>query len=363
MQLRQKELELEGLRCQPEHEKDQEIQRLRSALEEKERAEATRAVLCASLAEEADGLRNQLGATVKVCQKLLARLEEKMDKKGEAAEEPLQQVGVSVPSEARVRPQTPSKLASLRLPQTVESSDVSGLHVQIRRLQAENKQLKERVAYVSVSPAATSCIHPIGASDATAPSSGARFELPVAEVRLQQGGLHPRPVSPAEGDERAGLSRRRAAPSGDLQAQRPTGGEDEGVLPAGEGDGGGQEAGTRARPDAGAAGGSHGRTDGRSVGPAASGQTERAVVSPQVLIYAEDFKSERADRERAQGHIDDLKEQVYQLKEQLHKQVRRRDELFCASPGWRRLNPVSLAVFSKGLVGRRGIWFPCAAYT
>lgn len=41
----------------------------------------------------------------------------------------------------------------------------------------------------------------------------------------------------------------------------------------------------------------------------------------QVFIYAEDFKSERADRERAQGEIADLKEQVCQLKRQLHKQV------------------------------------------
>lgn len=76
MQLREKELELESVRCQPDHEKDQEIQRLRSALEERERSEATRAVLCTSLAEEADQLRGQLGATVKVCQELLARLEE-----------------------------------------------------------------------------------------------------------------------------------------------------------------------------------------------------------------------------------------------------------------------------------------------
>lgn len=81
LQLREKELELESVRCQPDHEKDQEIQRLRSALEEKKRSEATRAVLCTSLAEEADQLRGQLGATVKVCQELLARLEK--EKKGE----------------------------------------------------------------------------------------------------------------------------------------------------------------------------------------------------------------------------------------------------------------------------------------
>lgn len=46
------------------------------------------------------------------------------------------------------------------------------------------------------------------------------------------------------------------------------------------------------------------------------------VLLFQVLIYTEDFKSERADRERAQGRIADLKEQISQLKQQLHKQVR-----------------------------------------
>lgn len=43
---------------------------------------------------------------------------------------------------------------------------------------------------------------------------------------------------------------------------------------------------------------------------------------PQVLIYADDFKSERADRERAQGQIQDLKDQIHQMKQQLQKQVR-----------------------------------------
>lgn len=74
-QLKEKDQELERLRSQPDHEKDLEIHRLRSTLEERESAEATRAVLCTSLAEEADQMRSQLGATVKVCQELLARLE------------------------------------------------------------------------------------------------------------------------------------------------------------------------------------------------------------------------------------------------------------------------------------------------
>lgn len=73
--LGEKELELEQVRSQPDHEKDQEIHRLRSALMEKERCDATRAVLCSSLAEEADQLRGQLSSTVKMCQDLLTRLE------------------------------------------------------------------------------------------------------------------------------------------------------------------------------------------------------------------------------------------------------------------------------------------------
>lgn len=44
------------------------------------------------------------------------------------------------------------------------------------------------------------------------------------------------------------------------------------------------------------------------------------MLEQQVLIYTEDFKSERADRERAQGQIQDMKEQIRQLKQQLHKQ-------------------------------------------
>uniref|UniRef100_A0A3Q4GZD9 TNFAIP3 interacting protein 2 n=1 Tax=Neolamprologus brichardi TaxID=32507 RepID=A0A3Q4GZD9_NEOBR len=115
-QLREKELELETIRCQPDHEKDREIQRLRVALQEREQAEATRSVLCTSLAEEADQLRRQLGATVKVCQELMARLEK--DKRG----------GGEVP----------------------ESSEMGSVNAQIRQLQEENQQLKQRVAYVLI---------------------------------------------------------------------------------------------------------------------------------------------------------------------------------------------------------------------
>lgn len=73
--LKEKDQELEMIRHRPEQEKEREIQQLRSTLADKDRVQATRAVLCNSLAEEAEQLRAQLGATVQVCQELLGRLE------------------------------------------------------------------------------------------------------------------------------------------------------------------------------------------------------------------------------------------------------------------------------------------------
>ena len=70
-----------------DQDRTREIQRLCTALAETARVQATRTVLCNSLAEEADQLRSQLGATVRVCQELLGRLE-KEKKRGTLTEEP-----------------------------------------------------------------------------------------------------------------------------------------------------------------------------------------------------------------------------------------------------------------------------------
>ncbi|KAK7878161.1 hypothetical protein WMY93_031207 [Mugilogobius chulae] len=124
-ELKEKELELERVRSEPEHEKDQEIQRLRSALQERERSEATRAVLCTSLAEEADQLRGQLGATVKVCKELLARMEKEQKSQDQTKGE--EQEGRQQQEEER------------------ETTDATE---KIEQLQQENQQLKQRVTYV-----------------------------------------------------------------------------------------------------------------------------------------------------------------------------------------------------------------------
>lgn len=78
--LKERDQELLTIRERPEQEKEREIQQLRTTLAERDRTQATRTVLCNSLAEEADQLRAQLGATVQVCQELLGRLENEKNK-------------------------------------------------------------------------------------------------------------------------------------------------------------------------------------------------------------------------------------------------------------------------------------------
>lgn len=47
----------------------------------------------------------------------------------------------------------------------------------------------------------------------------------------------------------------------------------------------------------------------------------------QALTYVDDFRSERADRERAQSRIQDLEEEVMRLKLQIRSQARTASEL------------------------------------
>ncbi|XP_035493910.1 TNFAIP3-interacting protein 2 isoform X1 [Scophthalmus maximus] len=254
VQLREKELELESVRCQPEHEKEREIQRLRSALEERERAEATRAVLCTSLVEEADQLRGQLGTTVKVCQELLARLEK--EKEGGGGD-----VVVEV-------------AAQQQKAKTAESSDVSGVNAQVLQLQEENKQLKQRVAYVQG----------LNSQWQKYDSSREDYIRGLCQ-RLKEStgqGLLPGLGSVTTGLLHQEISRLNGLLEGKMSECARLGIEVEEIR----------------------------RHD----------QERIQTLEQQVLIYTEDFKSERTDRERAQGHIQDLKEQVYQLKQQLHKQ-------------------------------------------
>ncbi|KAM7419536.1 hypothetical protein PAMA_016582 [Pampus argenteus] len=260
VQLREKELELESVRCQPDHEKDQEIQRLWLALEDKERAEATRSVLCTSLEEEANKLRRQLGATVKVCQELLARLEK--EKKGEGGGEEVEEMA-----------------QQQKAKELTDCSDRTGVNTQICQLQEENQQLKQRVAYVQG----------LNSQWQKYDSSREDYIRGLCQ-RLKETtgqGLMPGLGSASNGLLHQEISRLNGLLEDKMSECVRLGKEVEDIR----------------------------RHD----------QERIQTLEQQVLIYTEDFKSERADRERAQSQIQDLKDQVHQLKQQLHKQGANRE--------------------------------------
>ncbi|TKS68440.1 TNFAIP3-interacting protein 2 A20-binding inhibitor of NF-kappa-B activation 2 [Collichthys lucidus] len=226
-----------------------QTERLRSALEDRERSEATRAVLCTSLAEEADQLRSQLGATVKVCQELLARME-KEKKGGEEVE------------------------VAAQLQNSKEISESSDMNTQIRQLQEENQQLKQRVAYVQG----------LNSQWQKYDSSREDYIRGLCQRLKETSGPG---LMPGLGSVSTGLLHHEISRLNGLLEEKISECE---------------------------------RLD-REVDKVRRRDQERIqTLEQQVLIYTEDFKSERADRERAQGQIEDLKEQVYQLKRQLHKQ-------------------------------------------
>ncbi|XP_008402603.1 TNFAIP3-interacting protein 2 [Poecilia reticulata] len=248
-QIREKELELERIRSQPDHEKDREIQRLRAALEERERAEATRSVLCSSLAEEADQLRGQLGATVKVCQELLARLER--EKKG-----------------------TGGEVEEQSAKETPELSDLNAAKSQIRQLQEENQQLKQRVSYVQ----------DLNSQWQKYDSSREEYIRALGQKLKESSGPG---LMPVMGSIRTSMLHQEISRLNALLEEKIR---------------------------------ECSRMDREVEDMRRQGHERIQTLEQQVLIYTEDFKSERADRERAQGRIADLKEQISQLKQQLHKQ-------------------------------------------
>lgn len=200
----------------------------------------------------ADQLRSQLGATVKVCQELLARLEK--EKKGGGEVEDVAQ-------------QQKSK-------EMTESSDLSSVNAQIRQLQEENQQLKQRVAYVQG----------LNSQWQKYDSSREDYIRGLCQRLKETSGQG---LVPGLGSISTGLLHQEISRLNGLLEEKM----------------------------------SECARLGREVEEIRRQDHERIqTLEQQVLIYAEDFKSERADRERAQGQIQDLKEQVYQLKQQLHKQ-------------------------------------------
>ncbi|XP_061626598.1 TNFAIP3-interacting protein 2 [Phyllopteryx taeniolatus] len=247
-QLRQKDAQLESAKrgsksdskSDVDPDKELELQRLRSA-------EATRAVLCTSLAEEAEQLRGQLGATVQVCCQLMAKLER--SKAGEA------QAG---------------ERAAKQLPESPDRHTNS----QIRQLEEENQQLKQRVAYVQ------------GLNSQWQRYDASREDY-IRGLCQRIKSVAVTPLVPSLGSAGAALLRQEISRLNGLLQDKLS---------------------------------ECARLRGEAREAATKDRERIQMLEQQVLIYTEDFKSERADRERAQGRIQDLKEQIRYLKQQLHKQ-------------------------------------------
>lgn len=252
--LQEKDQELEMIRHRPEQEKEREIQRLRSTLADRDRAQATRAVLCNSLAEEAEQLRAQLGATVQVCQELLGRLEKEKSKNA-----------------------MPDQRAQVN--ETTVSSEISHLNVIVGKLQEENDQLKKRVAYVES----------LNSKWQKYDSSREEYVRGLCQKLKESNGLA------SSGPNLAQMSAAGGTNLFQQEISRLNSLLEEKMM---ECERLGREKDDSTRRD----------------------QERIQMLEQQVLAYIEDFKSERADRERAQGKILDLQDQVARLKVQIRTQ-------------------------------------------
>ncbi|XP_067259576.1 TNFAIP3-interacting protein 2 [Chanodichthys erythropterus] len=252
--VKEKDQELKAIRERPEQEKEREIQQLRSTLAERDRTQATRAVLCNSLAEEAEQLRAQLGATVQVCQELLGRMEKEKSK-------------------------TDIMDQRDQVNETTDSPEVPHLNVIINKLEEENDQLKKRVAYVES----------LNSKWQKYDSSREEYVRGLCQKLKESNGLAsagPTLTQTQAAGSKALIQQEIARLNGLLQDKMM---ECERL--------------SRERDD-------NTRRDHERI----------QMLEQQVLAYIEDFKSERADRERAQGKILDLQDEVGRLQLQIRTQ-------------------------------------------
>ncbi|KAG8453411.1 hypothetical protein GDO86_000151 [Hymenochirus boettgeri] len=124
-ELEEKDKRVQQYSSWPQHEKEMEICRLQKTLAEKEKMQATSEVLCRSLSDESNQLRRKLAATAEMCQHLVKCLEEAQKNINRTAEDP-------------ELLQKPSKIPNLDC-----SSDSS-----LNKLQEENRLLKQKVVHV-----------------------------------------------------------------------------------------------------------------------------------------------------------------------------------------------------------------------
>ncbi|XP_054057853.1 TNFAIP3-interacting protein 2 [Rissa tridactyla] len=262
-QLEEKNGEIQQMINQPPYEKEREILRLQKSLAEREKAQATSDVLCRSLTDETHQLQRKLASTAEMCQHLAKCLEEKQRKeKGNSDDQ--------IPTE--------------RSNQLLDNE--TSLQALICNLQDENRMLKQKVAHVEDLNAKWQKY------DASRDEYVKRLHLQLKEMKSQleqqQHGVTPTQTN-------SDLMHKEIFRLNKLLEEKmneciKTKRELEDVKKASEGD------------------------------------NERIqMLEQQVLVYKDDFTSERSDRERAQSKIQELQAEVACLQHQLARRQDSRD--------------------------------------
>uniref|UniRef100_A0A8C5T7B3 TNFAIP3-interacting protein 2 n=1 Tax=Malurus cyaneus samueli TaxID=2593467 RepID=A0A8C5T7B3_9PASS len=263
-QLEEKNGEIQQMINQPPYEKEREILRLQKTLAEREKAQATSDVLCRSLTDETHQLQRKLASTAEMCQHLAKCLEEKQRKeKGNSDDQ--------IPTE--------------RSNQLLDNE--KSLQALICNLQEENRMLKQKVAHVEDLNAKWQKY------DASRDEYVKRLHLQLKEMKSQLEQHH----SGTSAQRNSELMHKEIFRLNKLLEEKmneciKTKRQLEDLKKASEGD------------------------------------NERIqMLEQQVLVYKDDFTSERADRERAQSKIQELQAEVACLQHQLsRRQVRKQQD-------------------------------------
>ncbi|XP_064305067.1 TNFAIP3-interacting protein 2 isoform X1 [Phalacrocorax carbo] len=261
-QLEEKNGEIQQMINQPPYEKEREILRLQKSLAEREKAQATSDVLCRSLTDETHQLQRKLASTAEMCQHLAKCLEEKQRREKRNSDD-----------------QTPTERANQVL------DNETSLQALICNLQDENRMLKQKVAHVEDLNAKWQKY------DASRDEYVKRLHLQLKEMKSQLDLQHGITSAQTNSD----LMHKEIFRLNKLLEEKmneciKTKRELEDVKKASEGD------------------------------------NERIqMLEQQVLVYKDDFTSERSDRERAQSKIQELQAEVACLQHQLARRQDSRD--------------------------------------
>ncbi|KAM6401925.1 TNFAIP3-interacting protein 2 isoform 1-T2 [Pluvialis apricaria] len=261
-QLEEKNGEIQQMINQPPYEKEREILRLQKSLAEREKAQATSDVLCRSLTDETHQLQRKLASTAEMCQHLAKCLEEKQRKEKGNSDD-----------------QTPPERSNQLL------DNETSLQALICNLQDENRMLKQKVAHVEDLNAKWQKY------DASRDEYVKRLHLQLKEMKSQLDQQHGVTSAQTNSD----LMHKEIFRLNKLLEEKmneciKTKRELEDVKKASEGD------------------------------------NERIqMLEQQVLVYKDDFTSERSDRERAQSKIQELQAEVACLQHQLARKQDSRD--------------------------------------